>query len=224
MSETRDDRAPAIRVLEEMGFIARARDWVMGRTIMVTRGPSEPGPGDLQIYRSMAYLRFDAGAWVVDDLANDERRFDTLEEAAGHLHDVFARQRRPAAPSPEGEAVARRILWAMENVLPWYAPQPRPGRHVLRCPKELEDLWRIHGGRPEAVPQVDFTRSIVIGIFAAPGRYRSVECVGAIEPLEDGPARAAEDPQVPVRGREPGKRDRRCPRGRPGRLRVRALT
>jgi hypothetical protein len=58
--------------------------------------------------------------------------------------------------TPEG--AAKTILWTMEYVLPWHAPHPKAGRHVIRSEHELAELWASHGGETAKLPHVDFAR------------------------------------------------------------------
>ena len=81
--------------------------------------------------------------------------------------------------TPEG--VAKALLWAMEGLIGWYAPHPKKGHYVFRSDDDLSAVWIAHGGNPGEEPRVDFTRSVVVGVFVDEGTYRQCPRVTSVE-------------------------------------------
>jgi hypothetical protein len=82
------------------------------------------------------------------------------------------------------ESVARRLAWAMNDLLSWDAPHPRAGTHLFRESAEMETVWRRHGGDPARMPSVDFAHHMVVALFEDEGEYttaRSIKRVVAAE-------------------------------------------
>jgi hypothetical protein len=175
------DRESAISALQAAGFIASARDWAMGRTIFVTRADLLI-PGDISAYRRIAYLRQDAVGWTAASIVEEDRHFESFAQAVAHIRHTL--ETEPGPPSARDVTVAEQLIWAMENVLAWHVPHPVAGRQVFRSTAELLATWTAHGGEPSKLPQVDFSRSMVIGIFAGEGTFRSVPTIASIDSLD----------------------------------------
>jgi hypothetical protein len=63
------------------------------------------------------------------------------------------------------------VLWALDNLLPWYVPHPKESKHVLRSKVEAETLWKEQGGEDGEMPAVDFDHSMVVAVFEGEGEY-----------------------------------------------------
>lgn len=76
------DRDSAVVALNQMGFVAQARDWAMGRTVFVTLPELEFEHAGIRGARDAVYLREDPEAWGVVPMNDTEWAFSTLGEAA----------------------------------------------------------------------------------------------------------------------------------------------
>jgi hypothetical protein len=68
-------------------------------------------------------------------------------------------------------AEARRITWAMSDLLPWHVAHPRACRRVFRDRAAFAAEWAAQGGDPARMPEVDFARSMVVAVIEAEGQY-----------------------------------------------------
>lgn len=76
------DRDSAVVALNQMGFVARARDWAMGRTVFVTLPEMEFESAGIRLARDAVYLREEPEAWCVVPMNDTQRPFSTLVDAA----------------------------------------------------------------------------------------------------------------------------------------------
>lgn len=69
------------------------------------------------------------------------------------------------------EGAAKAIVWAMDSILKWYAPNPKQGNHVFRTKDEMSVVWASHDGDPNELPEVDFDTQMVVAMFLDAGEY-----------------------------------------------------
>lgn len=84
------DRDGAVTALNQLGFVARARDWAMGRTVFVTLPELQEEHDGGILARDVLYLREEPEGWCVLMMeptapGGPERRFATVLDAAGFM-------------------------------------------------------------------------------------------------------------------------------------------
>ena len=90
------DRDEAIAWLRSVGRNASARDWVLGKTIVITVGEASK-LGGIEVYPSAVYLYpTDSGGWNLYDLEQPDpaAAFEDLESAARAAHEYIGRLER----------------------------------------------------------------------------------------------------------------------------------
>jgi len=78
------------------------------------------------------------------------------------------------------QAEARRLLWAMQDLLPWQVSRPRACRRVFRDAAEFAAEWEAQGGDLAELPQVDFTKSMVVAVIEDAGEYREAHSIARV--------------------------------------------
>jgi hypothetical protein len=88
-------RGDAIAWLRSMGRDARARDWALGKTIVIPIGEPE---GEIEVYPGAVYLYpAEDGTWRLRDFGvveAAESSYDDLEAAIHGAHEYIGRRER----------------------------------------------------------------------------------------------------------------------------------
>jgi hypothetical protein len=69
---------------------------------------------------------------------------------------------------------AKAIIFTIQHMLKWYAPNPIAGEFLFRSSSEMLQVWQLQGGTAAEFPKVDFTKFMVVGKFLDAGEYSVV--------------------------------------------------
>jgi hypothetical protein len=86
-------------------------------------------------------------------------------------------ERKMGTPEEQAKAIA----WALDSMLPWYAPHPKKGSFVFRTEDEMGRVWLDQGGGRGKLPKVDFGSRMVVAMFIDEGSYTEAPRVTTIQ-------------------------------------------
>jgi hypothetical protein len=83
-------RDQAVEALQQMGFVARPRDWALGQTIFITVPELQFEHAGITGTRAAAYLWEAPEGWRVWDSDFSEQSFSSFDDAVAYLRSFFA--------------------------------------------------------------------------------------------------------------------------------------
>ena len=187
-----ESKTDAIKYLNQHGYRAKERDWVLGQTIVVPIGQQEEtqiGNQALIAAEGMLCIYPSGDKWAINDFNNmgeeEDKIYESLQDAVMNAENIASNYSTIQAKRHELRKERTKnylatlkpldpaeLLRSSADMVSWDTSHPKEGKFLFHSEDEMQKVWIEQGGVESKMPKIDFAEKMVVAIFMDEGTYK----------------------------------------------------